>query len=254
MDIKGKTLLITGGSAGLGLEAAKQFLQAGAKVIVTGRSQQKLEKARLMYPGIVTIKSDVSDPADLDDLFAQIADLGGIDMLYNNAGVGSPSLDLGRQDEQHFENASDEMNINYLAVIRLVNKFIVMLETRESAAIINTTSVLSYLPSVLAPTYSASKAALRFYTESLRKHLEIKGSKVKVFELLPPLVDTEMTEAWEGKKITTTEVIRTLISGLQKDHYTIRVNVTKVLYAMNRLSPALAFNMLNQKNLFHLIK
>jgi len=254
MDIKGKTILITGGSAGLGLEAAKQFLQAGAKVIITGRSQQKLDKAKLMYPGIVAIKSDVSDPADLDALFAQIADLGGIDILYNNAGTGSPSLDLSRQDEQHFDNASYEMNINYLAVIRLVNKFIVMLETRESAAIINTTSVLSYLPSVLAPTYSASKAALRFYTESLRKHLEIKGSKVKVFELLPPLVDTEMTEAWEGKKITSTEVIRTLISGLQKDHYTIRVNVTKVLYAINRLSPALAFNMLNQKSLFHLIK
>jgi uncharacterized oxidoreductase len=72
-----------------------------------------------------------------------------------------------------------------------------MLKSRIESAIINTTSVLSYVPSIIEPTYSSSKAALRFYTDSLRKHLQIINSSVKVFELAPPLVATDMASSFE---------------------------------------------------------
>ena len=87
MELKGKTVLITGGTAGIGLEAAKQFLAIGAKVIITGRNQAKLDGVQKLYPALTAIKSDAANAADAQSLFDQVKELGGIDILYNNAGV-----------------------------------------------------------------------------------------------------------------------------------------------------------------------
>ncbi|MEO7044685.1 MAG: SDR family NAD(P)-dependent oxidoreductase [Ferruginibacter sp.] len=247
MNIKAKTVLITGGASGIGLEAAKQFLSGGAKVIITGRNQAKLDEASKILPSITTIKGDVSSADDAVSLFKEVKRLGGIDILYNNAGVLNPSSNLGVANELHFEKASAEIQINYLGVIRLNNCFMDMLQSREESAIINTTSILSYMPSLIEATYSASKVALRFYTEALRKHLRIMNSHVKLFELLPPVVATEMTAARGGKKMSTEEVVEALITGLKKDQYTIRVGNTKALYILSRLFPKMAFGLVNPK-------
>lgn len=250
MNIKGKTILITGGASGIGLESAKQFLAEGAKVIITGRNQAKLEEAKRLYPSLIVIRSDVENPEDSKDLFEKVVSLGGIDILYNNAGVGSPALNLGNANEQILENAVYEMNINYFGVIRLNNLFIEMLKARKESAIINTTSILSIVPALEEPTYSATKAALSFYTRTLRKNLEILGSTVKVFELLPPVVATEMTAQRNDKKMTPEQLVKALISGIKKEQYTIRVGDAKLLYFMNRLFPKLAFNLVNPKKIY----
>ncbi|PWK79397.1 putative oxidoreductase [Mucilaginibacter oryzae] len=247
MQLKGKTVLITGGASGIGLEAAKQFLTNGAQVIITGRNHAKLDEARKLYPAITAIKSDVSDASDAQKLFNQVQRLGGIDILYNNAGVLTDPINLGIANDRHFEDAAYEMNVNYLGVIRLNNLFMDMLKSRNESAIINTTSILSYVPSLLEATYSASKVALRFYTETLRKHLQILNSSVKVFELLPPVVATEMTAERNGKKMTSEDLVKALIRGLKKDQFTIRVGDTKALYIVNRLFPKLAFGLVNPK-------
>ncbi len=253
MQLKGKTVLITGGTAGIGLESAKQFLANGAKVIITGRNQAKLDAAKKLYPTITAIKSDVAQADDAQLLFNQVKELGGIDILYNNAGVLSTPLNLGVANDKHFEEAEYEMNINYLGVIRLNNLFIDMLKSRKESAIINTTSILSYVPSLLEPTYSASKVALRFYTESLRKHLQILNSSVKVFELLPPLVATDMAAGFDAKTITPEALVKALIAGIKKDQFTIRVGDTKLLYIINRLFPKMAFGLVNPKKAFAMI-
>jgi uncharacterized oxidoreductase len=162
MQLKGKTVLITGGASGIGLEAAKQFLDNGADVIITGRNQGKLDEARKLYPAITAIKSDLSDAGDAQKLFEQVQQLGGINILYNNAGVLTEPINLGIANDQHLEDAAYEMNVNYLGVIRLNNIFLDMLKAKKESAIINTTSILSYVPSLLEATYSASKVALRF--------------------------------------------------------------------------------------------
>ena len=95
MKLKGKTILITGGTAGIGLEAAKQFLANGAKVIITGRNQEKLNAAKKLYPELTAVKSDVANADDAQLLFNKVKELGGIDILYNNAGVISAPLNLG---------------------------------------------------------------------------------------------------------------------------------------------------------------
>ncbi|SDG18142.1 SDR family oxidoreductase [Epilithonimonas hungarica] len=247
MNLKEKTILVTGGASGIGLEAARQFLEIGAKVIITGRNQDKLNAAKKLYPNLIAIKSDVAKEEDAVSLFKQVKELGGIDILYNNAGVGVPPLNLGIADERHLENATYEININYLGVIRLNNLFLDILKSRKESAIINTTSILSYVPSLLEATYSASKVALKFYTQSLREHLRIANSNVKVFELLPPLVATEMTAGRNDKKLSPEKLVQGLISGLENDQYTIRVGDTKAVYFINRLFPKLAFNLVNPK-------
>lgn len=247
MELKGKTILITGGSAGIGLEAVKQFLNEGLKVIITGRDQIKLEKIKQQYPSIIAIKSDVAIEEDAISLYQQVEKLGGIDILYNNAGVLKLSSNLGRKNDSHLADAEYEMNVNYLGIIRLNNLFIEMLKSKKESAIINTTSILSYVPSLIEATYSASKVALRFYTETLRKHLEIIQSNVKIFELLPPVVNTEMTTSRNDKKISPETLVQTLITGLKKDRYTIRVGDTKAVYILNRLFPKLVFRLVNPK-------
>lgn len=254
MEIQGKTILITGGTAGIGLEAAKQFLAKGAKVIITGRDQAKLDQAKKLHPALIAIKSDVANAGDAQALFHRVRELGGIDILYNNAGVLSLSTNLGVANERHSNDAEHEMNVNYLGVIRLNNLFMEMLKSRNEGAIINTTSILSYVPSAIEATYSASKVALRFYTESLRKHLEVLKSNVKVFELLPPVVATDMTASRTDKKLTPEELVRKLIAGLQKNQFTIRVGDTKLLYVVNRLFPKMAFGLVNpEKNIKQLL-
>lgn len=247
MDLDNKTILITGGSAGIGLEAAKQFIEMGLKVIITGRSQDKLDAVKKLYPNLITIKSDVANAEENLSLYNQVKEMGGIDILYNNAGVGVMPLNLGVASDKHIEGATYEMNINYLAVIRLNNLFLDMLNSKTESAIINTTSVLSYVPSMLEATYSATKTALAFYTRSLREHLQIADSHVKVFELLPPAVETELVAHRKIKKMSTEKLIKGLISGLQKDQYTIRMGYTNSIFILNRIFPKLAFRLVNPK-------
>ncbi|MEO8666159.1 MAG: SDR family NAD(P)-dependent oxidoreductase, partial [Ignavibacteria bacterium] len=213
--------------------------------IITGRNQEKLNAAKKLYPALIAIKSDVANADDAQLLFNKVKEFGGIDILYNNAGVMSSPLNLGVANTKHFEAAENEININYLGVIRLNNIFIEMLKSRKECAIINTTSILSYVPLTLAPTYSATKAALHFYTQALRNHLQVLHSNLKVFELLPPVVATVMAEGLDTKAISPEQLVKALIAGIRKDRFTIRVGTTKLIYLISRLSPKLAFNLVN---------
>lgn len=245
MNLKNKTILITGGTSGIGLEAVKQFSALGLNVVVTGRDPEKLKLLKEQYPDAHTIKSDVSLETDDETLLKQVEELGGIDILYNNAGIMSAPSNLADQNPIHFKNASDEINTNYLGVVRLNNLFLNMLHSRKEAAIINTTSILSYVPYTLAPTYAASKVALRFYTESLRNHLQARSSSIKVFELVPPAVATHMTDRFGVSKITPEQLVRSLINGLKNDQLTIRGGNTKLVYLLSRLSPKFLFKIIN---------
>ena len=204
-------------------------------------------------PELTAIRSDVSQPDDVRALFAKVKSMGGIDILYNNAGISTELQSIGN-GSGILENASNEMEINYLGVIRINSIFLEMLQSREEAAIINTSSILSVVPSMLEPTYSASKAALSVYTKMLREHLNASGSRLKVFELLPPLVETGMTSHRDGRKITPRQLVGSLIDGLKKDRTTIRVGDTRTVYILNRLFPRLAFRLVNPKRVYELVR
>ena len=134
------------------------------------------------------------------------------------------------------------MLTNYLSVIRLNEKLLPILKKQAEAAIVNVSSIVAFVPGSLA-TYSASKAALHSYTQSLRIALE--NSSIKVFELMPPLVDTQFSAPIGGNKgISPRLVAEDLLTAFANDNYEIRVGKTEDLYQLFLSSPAKALDYL----------
>lgn len=235
MKTTNNTVLITGGTAGIGLEIAKLFSTNGNKVIITGRDKQRLDKALGQLKNATGIVSDVSRKEDVATLTGILKkDFQDLNIVINNA--GRAILYNISASEGAFEKAEDEMLTNYLSVIRLNEQLLPLLKTQKEAAIVNVSSVVAFVPGSLI-TYSASKAALHSYTQSLRIALK-RTSSIKVFELMPPLVDTEFSAIINGKTgIPPSEVAREFIAAIEKDIYEIRVGKTQFIYELFLKSP-----------------
>lgn len=245
MNTSNNTILITGGSAGIGFEIAKLLSEKGNNVIITGRNEERLHQAASKLANVKTIVSDVSKAGDVEKLVIQIKqEFPQLNMVINNAGQAFV-FDITAENAGGFEKAEAEMLTNYLSVIRLNEKLIPLLKTQQNAAIVNVSSITAYVPSGLA-TYSASKAALHSYTQALRFALE-KDTSIKVFELVPPLVDTEFSAPIGGKTgISPTLVAEELITALETDNFEIRVGQTEDIYQLSLAAPAEAFRVMNQ--------
>src|SRR5579859_6486235 len=232
MKLTGRTILITGGSAGIGLAFALKFLELGNQVIVTGRRESALTELRNKYSKLHTIQSDVADPLQIAAL-AKRAKAGypKLDVLMNNAGImlhknlKVPATDL--------DGLMAEVNINLGGVIRMTSAFIDILMANKGT-VINVSSGLAFVPLPSAPIYCATKAAVHSYTQSLRFQLEETG--VEVIELMPPAVKTAMTaELPEGDGvtlITTDELIKQSFAALKAGKVEIRPGQANLLALM----------------------
>jgi len=188
MKPKGNTILITGGSSGIGRELARRFNDLGNTVIVTGRREQPLKETIADRKNMHAIALDVDDPAELRAFAARIvAEHPDLNVLINNAGI-MRFEDVSRARD--LRDAEATITTNLLGPIRLTNALIDHLAKQPNAVIVNVSSGLAFVPRTDAATYSATKAAIHSYTVSLREQL--KG-KVKVIELVPPGVQTELT-------------------------------------------------------------
>jgi uncharacterized oxidoreductase len=236
MKTSQNTILVTGGSAGIGFEIAKLFAENGNRVIITGRNSERLERAALRIPGATAIAADVSNAGQVDQLVERIyAEFPELNLVVNNA--GRAVLTNLAEGQDTFENASDEMLTNYLSVIRLNEKLLPLLKQQEEAAIVNVTSIVAFAPGQRLATYAASKAALHSYSMTLRLALA-KETRVKVFELMPPLVNTDFSKPIGGENgIPASEVAEELYHGLLTDEYEIHVGQTKYIYNLSRTSP-----------------
>lgn len=232
MNIQGKTALITGGGRGIGFFIAKLFSSKGARVILTGRNEATLKEAVAAIPNASYIVSDITNEKDQ---LALLQKAGSIDILVNNAGILLGATVDGGED--FVAKAKDEMNTNYFAVLELTELFLPVLKQSGDAAIINIQSILSYLPITMALTYSASKAALHSYSQGLRLVLQQKGAAVKVFEVFPPYIDTDMTKGVEVSKMKPEDLAADILESVENDHYAVRSGMTKDVYAMWRQAP-----------------
>ncbi len=237
MNLTGRTILITGGSAGIGLAFALKFVERGNEVIVTGRRQAVLDDVKAKHPKLQTIQSDVADPAQIAALAARVkADFPKLDVLMNNAGImlyknlKAPAADLAA--------LMAEMNIIVGGVIWMTSAFIDVL-TANKGTVINTSSLFAFVPMPSAPIYSAAKAAIHSYTQSLRFQLEESG--VEVIELMPPGVRTDLTsDLPEGGGITlmtTDELVKQSFAALRAGSLEIRPGKSNQLALMRRLAP-----------------
>jgi uncharacterized oxidoreductase len=233
MQISGKTVLVTGGTDGIGLEIARQLKAKGATVIVCGRRQDLLDRAAT--EGMIALYADLSNAAGCAALVAAVRNYT-LDILVNNAGMGGDYDANGVMDLDIIDRA---IFLNFNAPAHLIAQLVSGLKTRPEAAIVNVTSGLAIAPNTGAAIYCGTKAALRSFTMSLRSQL--KRSRVRVIEALPPLVETAMTSDIAGKgKISPGECARQIVAGLVAGKSDINVGQVKFLKGVFGLSPALA--------------
>jgi uncharacterized oxidoreductase len=245
MKSSNNTILITGGSAGIGFALAQLFSSRGNRVIITGRNEKRLQAAAAQLPNTTAIAGDVSDPADVTRLVGILRrDHPDLNIVINNAGKAF-FYDLTAEDADTAAKAGEEMVTNYLSVLRLNELLLPLLKQQSEAAIVNVSSIVAFVPGARLATYAASKAALHSYTLSLR-HKLMPSSGVKVFELMPPLVDTEFSAEIGGQNgIAPSVVAEALVEALEKDEYEIRVGQTEDIYRLYLSSPEQAFQAMN---------
>lgn len=189
MNFSNNTVLITGGASGIGLSLASHFVQKGSTVIICGRNKNKLDEAKAQYPQLTTYVCDVGNAEERISMFNWISlEFPQLNILVNNAGIQRRGLQL--RQEQPWEVLSEEIKINLEAPLHLSMLFISQLIKQENPAIVNVTSGLAFVPLVIAPIYSATKAALHSFTLSLRQQLI--DTPIKVLEIIPPAVNTDL--------------------------------------------------------------
>jgi uncharacterized oxidoreductase len=244
MNTTNNTILITGGSAGIGFEIAKLFSQKGNHVIITGRDEQRLAKAAAQLQNVTAIQFDVTDKASVEAITARLhKEFPALNIVINNAGKASV-YSLDTEGINAYGKAAEEMETNFLSVLRLNEALLPLLKKQPEAAIVNVSSIVAFVPGIALSTYAASKAALHSYSRSLR--LTLENSTVKVFELMPPLVNTEFsTEIGGANGIPPAQVAEDLYKSFEKNEYEIRVGNTEDMYRLYLSSPENALEVMN---------
>jgi uncharacterized oxidoreductase len=240
MELENSTVLITGGTSGIGLEFVRQLSRKDSvNIIITGRDLLKLEQVKSQFPKIHILQSDVSDPKDIEQLYNQvIQQFPDLNIVINNAGI-MRIIDLQDQSNS-LENLTSEIDINLSGAIWMVHQFLPYLKTKKTAAIINISSGLAFVPFPLSPIYSASKSGLHAYTQTLR--LQLKKTRVKVFELLPPSTQTPLLDKFNGlasdqNNMKVDKMVGIAIRGISKDKMEIRPGQSNLLKIMSRVAP-----------------
>lgn len=243
MQLRQRTILITGGTSGIGQELARQLLDRGNTVIVTGRDQARLNQARAVLPGVHTLLSDVSDRRAVQTLYDEVVDrFPSLDTVVNNAGI-MRNLRLDR--ERSLADVTREIEVGLNGPIWMVQQFLPFLNARKQSLIINVSSGLAFVPFPAAPVYSAAKAGLHAYTRCLRAQLE--GAGVTVVELAPPGTETplfrgEFAEELKGEKgMDPKALVRRAIEGIEAGKTEIRPGLSNILKIASRLAPGLMF-------------
>lgn len=232
MKLEGKTALVTGGTDGIGRALARALKERGAAVTISGRDPDRLAGAR--SEGFATIAADLSSEAGRDAVVDAVR-ARPIDLLINNAGMGAPfkieaPIDLALIDQC--------IALNLTAPIHLVARLIGALRERPEAMIVNVTSGLAIAPNKATPVYCATKAGLRSFTMALRAQLA--GTAVHVLEVLPPVVDTQMTVDNQHRKLSVTECARQIVAAIEANRREANVGMTRLLSSVHNVAPAVA--------------
>ncbi len=232
MKTTGNTIFISGGSAGIGLAIAKKFNEVGNKIIINGRSEERLQSALKQLDNAIAIQGDLSVKADRLKIAEELKNNHPtLNIIINNAGAAFMN-NLSDSNNNSAEKAFEEINTNYISVIDFTALTLPQLLQQEEAAIVNVSSIAVFRSNKYLPTYSASKAALHSYTQGLRDTFA-ENENLGVYELYPPLVNTEFSAEIGGANgIPASEVADELFDALGKDQFEVPVGDTKKIHEL----------------------
>ncbi|HSC53536.1 MAG TPA: SDR family NAD(P)-dependent oxidoreductase [Phnomibacter sp.] len=237
MKLTDNTILITGGSSGIGLALLKSFYQLGNKIIIVARDIDKLKEVKSQYPEIDIFQCDLSKQTDIDGLIVFIEqNYSNLNILFNNAAI---QYNYDFSTEQNIVNKIDyEIRANLNSVIKLCGMLLPVLLKNPNAAIVNVSSGLAISPKKSAPVYCATKAAIHNFTKAFRYQME--ETNIKVFEILPPIVETPMTKGRGKNKISSEKLVKEFLNDFRNDKVESYIGKSKLLKLISRISPKLS--------------
>ncbi len=233
MQLDGKTILVTGGTDGIGRQLINLLREKGATLITSGRNPDRIAETRAA--GFEVIAADLSTLAGVDELLGGLAGRS-IDIIVNNAGAGSDHDFRAEMPDLADNDASIFLNLN--APIHIITTLMPVLRSRPEAMILNVTSGLAIAPRAGGPIYCATKAALRSYTLALRAQLALTA--IQVVEALPPVVETKLTAGRGNRKMSAADCARAIVRGMEANKSEINIGQVGLLRFVYSLSPALA--------------
>jgi uncharacterized oxidoreductase len=227
MNLKGNTILITGGGSGIGRALAESLHQRENTVIIAGRRKGHLDAVVAANPGMKSVELDIADPRSIEETATKlISEYPELNVLINNAGVMSPDQAASALDEGQLTST---VATNFVGPVLMTSALIEQLKSRQGTIVYNT-SVLGFVPLAMTAVYSATKAALHSYVLSQRFLLKKTG--VSVLEIAPPWVRTELMNSQEAKEaMPLDQFIQQTIEILGTDAQEIIVESAKFLRA-----------------------
>ena len=250
MKLSGNTVLITGGTSGIGYAMAEAFLEAGNTVVICGRSEQRLREAKARHPKFHTTVCDVSDEKDRRELVEWMRnEFSSLNVLVNNAGV-QRDIDF-TQGIDDFKAGETEIRINLEAPIILTGLFAPLLAKNKGATLINVSSGLGFVFAAGMPVYSATKAGMHAFSMAMRLQLARVG--IKVFEIVPPPVDTHLNPAGRAKRgnfkagLSAKDFVAAVMMGLADDEPEIGFGMTTGFIHASRPELDRSFRQMNSR-------
>lgn len=241
MKLSRNTILITGATSGIGLEMARRFHALGNKIIAVGRNASKLGAMEGEMDDLTGIVCDLSKPEDLHMLSEKVyAHFPELNVLINNAGL-QHQMKFG-EGQAEWSEIDDEIDVNLRALVHLTNELLPLLKGKDQSAVVNVSSGLGFAPKKSAPVYCATKAAVHAFSMALRYQLE--DTSVKVFEVIPSLVDTPMTEGRGQDKLSVSEMVDEFVVAYKRDHWEVNIGKVKILRTLLRIWPNKALGLL----------
>ena len=226
MKLSGNTVFITGGTSGIGRSLAEALHKRGNQVIISGRRKGHLAEVTRANPGMQSLELNVEDPASIAAVAKKlIAEYPKLNVLINNAGIMQIDDAAGAIDDSVLVSI---VTTNLLGPIRMTSALIEHLKKQPAATVINVSSGLAFVPLAITAVYSATKAAIHSYTQSMRYRL--KGSSVRVLELIPPWVQTDLLNSKdEPRAMPLAAFIEEAVTVLGTDAEEVMVERVKML-------------------------
>lgn len=244
MILQNNTILITGGSSGIGLEMAKRLAQLNNKVLICGRTKEKLEEVRQKNPEIDIFQCDLAKPEECKRLADWIKKkYPDCNILINNAAIVHRTN--FHEDADAITKVEHEIYTNFMAPVILTKLLIPVLEKHPNPNIINITTGLVYMPKAAYPFYNSTKAALHSFTQVLR--IQLTRSPIEVIEIMYPAVDTP----WHNGNppdiaIKPGVAVQEALDKLEEGKPEIKVGKVKLIYRISRLAPSFALKKINE--------